>query len=425
MPVTQLNAATNELAHAWPRFLPDGRHFLFVALTPAVQRVIEAGSLDAAGVTEVLRVNSNPVYSPSGHLLFHRDGTLMAQGFDVTSLKLSGEPVRLAEALAFNPQNARGAMDVSTTGVLVTRGGAAFEQTQLTWFDRSGKRIETVGEPAVYRGLGLSPDNRFLAVHIHAEPTGGDIWVIDRQRGTSTKFTFNAHNFAPSWSRDAKYILFTSDKEGPLNLYRKAATGVGSEEMTFGSGGAAFVEDITKDGKWMVYGQGGGKTGIDVWRVPLTDKGKPELLVSSSSFDGLAKISPDEKWLAYESDESGRREIYVQPFPKGTTKYPISTDGGRYVKWSPKGGEIFYLKDDGSLMSTEVKSDGDALVLGKPVALFKTNPLMSNHRGSALDIPYDVTQDGQRFLINERLTTGTVQFPISVVVNWPALLPKD
>jgi Tol biopolymer transport system component len=423
--LTTLDAAAGELLHASPAFLPDGRHFLFLAggASPA-QRAIKVGALDAPSLQEVLRANSNAIYAPPGYLLFNRDGTLMAQRFDADALALSGEPVRIAEAIASNPQLGRAAVAVSDTGLLVYRAGSAFEPTRLTWFDRRGARLGEVDKPAVYRGLGLSPDGKFLAVHIHQEPSGGDVWIIDLQRGTSTRFTFNAHNFAPSWTRDGQSILFTSDKEGPQNLYRKAASGAGGEAMAYGNGISAFVEDITKNGEWMVYGAPGGTTGLDVFRIPLTRKGEPERLVSSPFFDGLSKLSPDERWLAYESDESGRREIYAQPYPKGTAKYQISTDGGRYVKWSPRGNEIFYLKEDGTLMAADVRTEGTALVVGTPKVLFNANPILANHRGSALDIPYDVTADGQRFIVNERLSNSVQQFPLTVVVNWPSLLPK-
>jgi dipeptidyl aminopeptidase/acylaminoacyl peptidase len=315
------------------------------------------------------------------------------------------------------------AASVSQTGLLVTRSGAAFEPTRLTWFDRKGARLGTIGEVGLYRGVDLSPNGQFVAYHLHQEPGGGDIWVQDLQRGNSIRYTFSGHNFSPSWSRDGKYVMFTSDRDGGANLYRKAAGGATGDEMMLGSGVAAFVEDVTPDGEWMVYG-GQTKTGFDVLRVPLNRKGDPETIVSSPFFDGLSKISPDGKWIAWESDEGGRRQVFAQPFPKATSKFQISTDGGRYVRWSATGNEIFYLKDDGTLMSASVRVEGDALVASTPKTLFKTDPIISNHRGSGLDLPYDVTNDGQRFIVNERVAPTSQQSPISVVVNWTSLLKK-
>jgi hypothetical protein len=173
----------------------------------------------------------------------------------------------------------------------------------------------------------------------------------------------------------------------------------------------------------MVYGAQT-RTGLDILRVPLNRKADPEPVVASPFFDGLSKISPDGKWIAYESDNNGRREVFAQPFPKAATKVQISVDGGRYVRWSATGNELFYLKDDGSLMATAVTLKGDTLVASTPKLLFKTDPILANHRGSGLDLPYDVTADGQRFIVNERVAAGPQQSPIAVVVNWTSLLKK-
>lgn len=421
--VTQLEKGI-EVGHVWPTFLPDGRHVLFLAAgtSPDTRRIMVVDPEEGTPRV-VMAASSNPLYSRSGHLLFHREGTLMAQPFDLSTLTVSGDPARIADGLAA-PSLFRVAAAISDAGVMATRGSSAFEATRLTWFNRAGARTGAAGEPAVYRGLGLSPDGESLAVHVHEEPNGGDVWVLDLRRGASTKYTFGAHNFAPRWSRDGKYVMFSSDRDGGMNLYRKAAGAAGGDEMMLGSGTAAFVEDLTPDGEFMIYGAQMGSNGIDVMRVPLNKKGDPEVVVSSPFFDGLAKISPDGRWIAYESDDSGIRQIFARPYPSGPAKWQVSTDGGRYVRWSAKGDELFYLKDDGTLMSAVVRAEGAALAASTPKPLFKANPLLANHRGSALDIPYDVTRDAQRFIVNERMTSGTLQSPISVVVNWTSLLPK-
>jgi eukaryotic-like serine/threonine-protein kinase len=424
-PVTQLDTSAGDVAHAWPFFLPDGHHVLFLVArggdTPRKIRVVDIN--DPKQSVDLLTANSNALYSRSGHLLFHRDGTLLAQAFDPDKLVLSGEPVRVADGLAYSTGIGRVAATVSNTGLLATRAGAAFETTRLVWFDRKGARLETVGEPALYRGVDISPNGQLLAYHVHLEPSGGDVWVRDLRRATATRYTFNGHNFSASWSRDGKYVMFTSDREGGSNLYRKAVGAAAGDEMMMGSGTAAFVEDISPDGEWMVYG-GQTRTGLDILRVPLNRKGDPEPVVATPFFDGLSKISPDGRFIAYESEQSGRREVFAQPFPKATTKWQISTDGGRYVRWSVKGDEIYYVKDDGTLMSASARVEGDALVIGNPKALFKADPIFSGHRGSTLDMPYDVTADGQRFIVNERVAPAAQQSPISVVVNWTSLLPR-
>ncbi len=372
---------------------------------------------------DLLTANSNALYSRSGHLLFHRDGTLLAQAFDPDKLALTGEPVRVADGLAYGTGNGRVAASVSNTGLLVTRAGAAFETTRLVWFD--GKAL--VSRPSASRrciaALTSLRTVSFSRITSTLEPSGGDVWVRDLQRGTATRYTFNGHNFSASWSRDGKFVMFTSDREGGSNLYRKAVGAAAADEMMMGSGTAAFVEDISPDGEWMVYG-GQTKTGLDILRVPLNKKGDPEPVVETPFFDGLSKISPDGRFIAYESDQSGRREVFAQPFPKATTKWQISTDGGRYVRWSSKGDEIFYFRDNGTLMSAPVRVEGDALVVGTLQPLFKADPIFSGHRGSNLDMPYDVTADGQRFIVNERVAPTAQQSPISVVVNWTSLLKK-
>ena len=425
-PLTTLDGKAGEIGHTAPVFLPDGKHLLYLAAVSSVQdRSIRAIALDAPEPPRILlQANSTPAYSRTGHLLFHRNGTLLAQRFDPDALALLDEPVRIADGLAFNATSGRAAFAVSDSGVLATRAGTGYEATRLTWFDRHGARVGTIGDDRVYRGLGLSPDGKSLAVHIHEEPSGGDVWVMDLQRGTSTRYTFNAHNFAPRFDRDGKFVLFTSDREGNLSLFRKPAGGAGGDEMMVGGGAAAYVEDLTPDGKFMVFGAANGRQGLDVMRVPLTEKGDPQPVVSSSFFDGLSKISPDGQWIAWESDESGQRQIYAQPYPSGARKWQISTDGGRYVRWSPKGDELFYLKDDGSMMAAGVHAEGGALVVSTPGLLFKSSPLLANHRGSALDIPYDISADAQRFIVNERISTTAPQPPIQMVVNWPSLLAK-
>jgi eukaryotic-like serine/threonine-protein kinase len=422
--ITELDASAGDVGNFWPSFLPDGRRVVFlVARGGDAARKIRVVDIDnPKQVTDLVTANSNALYSPSGHLLFHRDGTLLAQAFDANTLTLSGEPVRVADGLAYG-QNGRVAASLSNTGLLVTRAGAAFETTRLVWFTRAGARLETVGEPGLYRGVDISPNGQFLAYHLHLEPSGGDIWVRDQQRGTATRYTFNGHNFSASWSRDGKFVMFTSDREGGSNLYRKAVGAAAGDEMMMGSGTAAFVEDVSPDGEWMVYG-GQTRTGLDILRVPLNKKGDPEPVVATPFFDGLSKISPDGRFLAYESEQSGRREVFAQPFPKATTKWQISTSGGRYVRWSTTGDQIYYVADDGTFMSAPTRVEGDALVVGTPKVLFKADPIFAGHRGSNLDMPYDVTADGQRFIVNERVAPAAQQSPIAVVVNWTALLAR-
>jgi eukaryotic-like serine/threonine-protein kinase len=319
--------------------------------------------------------------------------------------------------------------DVSQNGTLVYRGEAALEETTLVWFDRTGRRLETVGAPGVYRGVALSPDNRRIAVHLHQEPEDGDIWVVDRDRATSTRLTFSAHNWRPVWSHDGTSILFSSTRGGDAgSLYRQPSSGLGGPELLVKKGVArAYADDWSADGRSILYSETTNEsTGPDIWTLALSDRQpKPKLLIRAEFDQLLAKFSPDRRWIAYESTESGRREIYVQSYGTGGGRWQISHDGGRYVRWARSGQELFYLKDDGSLMVVDVSAQEAAFQSGTPRLLFRANPVLSSHStGAPLDIPYDVTADGQRFLFTERLRTGAEHIAITVVLNWNVALEK-
>jgi Tol biopolymer transport system component len=251
--------------------------------------------------------------------------------------------------------------------------------------------------------------------------------VADRDRGTFTRLTHTGHNFAPVWSPDGAFILFSSHRDGgAAALYRQASSGVGNAELVLKGTGSAFAADWAPNGQSILYAHGGGlKTGADIWSLRLGD-GEPAAtpVIRTPFFEGLAKFSPDGRWIAHESDESGRPEVYVQPYPESTGKWRISTDGGLRPRWARSGRELFYLKDDGTLMVVDVLGDESAFKAGTPRALFKTNTVFSNHAGPGplRDMPYDVTRDGQQFLFTERLTGGSQPIPITVVLNWTAAL---
>jgi eukaryotic-like serine/threonine-protein kinase len=430
VPVTALNDK-GEAAHAWPFFLPDGLHFLYVAVSTqaADARAIYAGSLDSTDRVQVLRTLSMPVYAPPGYLLFHRDGALMAQPFDVKKFALSGEPARLADSVVYIPNSGRAGFAVSNTGTLVFRTGDSGAQTQLTWYSRAGKSLGTVGIPAdQYRHVALSPDGKQLAVHRHQEPSGGSIWVWDQDRGTFTRFTISAaHDSHPLWSPDGKFIAFDSDREGGIfNLYQKSSSGAGTDELILKTERTKFLEDFTPDGKTLTFFTADPKTGGDIWSLPTSGDRKPQPLITMDFAQVFSKFSPDGRWLAYASNESGRFEVFVQPFPEGTSRWQISTQGGHYPRWARTGKELFYFTEDGTLMSVDVQAEGTVLKASTPRVLFKSNVMFGNHNrvGGQLDMPYEVSADGQRFLINERLVAANQNTPITVVLNWAAALKK-
>jgi Tol biopolymer transport system component len=391
-------------------------------------RGIYVGSLDSSDRAQVLRATSMTVYAPPGYLLFHRDGTVMAQPFDAKRLTVSGEPIRVADGVAFNPASGRAAFAVSNTGTLLFRTGDAGAPSQLTWYDRVGRSLGTVqAPPDQYRGIALSPDDKRIVVHRHQEPSGG-IWVLDLERGTLARFTLDpSHNFAPMWSQDGNVIVFSSNRGGGApNLYQKSSSGAGTDELIFKSDRVNFPEHWAPDGQSILFGQASPGTGVDVWVLPLSGERKPKPLISTEFFDGFSKFSPDGQWVVYHSNETGRNEVYVQSYPQPTGKWQISTQGGSYPRWASSGKELFYLMDDGTLMAVDVQPNGAAFEAATPHILFKSNVIFGSHGGggSTIDMPYDVSSDGQRFLINERIGPSGETTPITVVLNWTAALAK-
>jgi Tol biopolymer transport system component len=430
-PVNLFELRDGEVAHAFPVFLPDGRHVLFAAVTPAqTAQVLPAstmvvGSLDSKQRAPIgLKGLSNINYIQPGYLLFHRDRVLFAQPFDTKRLTLEGEPRRVLDELAVDTLGAFADFSASASALVYhTASGAG--QSQLAWYDRMGKRLGSVGDPGDYHGIALSPDNKRVAVHVHDQTTGGDIWVRDFESGAFSRFTTDrGHHQVPMWSPDGSSIAFTSDRDdGIFHIYQKSSSGVGNEEVVFKSRDLTFPEDYSPDGQFMSIAHSSNGAVIDVQVLPLTGERKPQPFTSNTEFaEGMSKFSPDSHWIAYESDESRRLEVYVQQYPGRTRKVPVSTAGGRYPRWSKNGKELFYMTDDGTIMAVDVREDANNIHTSPPRVLFKTNAALTNHLGSHYE--YDVTADGQRFLVNERLTPANQIAPLTVVLNWMAGLKR-
>jgi serine/threonine protein kinase len=419
--VTTLDASRHEAIHAYPAFLPDGRHFLFGAGTLAVDgRGLRLGSLDSHDTTPVLNVNSNALYAPPGYLLFVREGNLMAQAFDATSGTLSGKAVAVAQHVGWSPSHGLGFFSVSRGGVLVYRREMS-PGTQLQWVDRTGKKLGTVGEPAAYSNPALSYDGTKLAVGRVDLHTGtSDIWVFDLQRDTPSRFTdTSGAHINPVWSGDGQHILFTSDRKGHRDIYQKATSGVGAEDVVIESESAKSIDDMTFDGRYLVYDTGGGGGQPGLWVLPLFGNAKPFRLPqpTKSSF-GHGQFSPNGRWIAYTSDESGKDEVYAETFPERRDKWPISKGGGSEPMWRRDGKELFYLAGD-NIMAVDVKTSGDQFQPGIPRAVIVGAGVFGDTQRNR----YVVTADGQRFLIVSSAEQGPPS-PITVVMNWVADLKK-
>ncbi|HEV2615302.1 MAG TPA: protein kinase [Candidatus Acidoferrales bacterium] len=428
-----------EVPTSWPQFLPDGKHFLFYKVaTPGEEPGTYAGSLDGGAPVLILRNGSTAVYAPSGYLLFVRDGTLMAQPFNAGKLRLSGDAMPIAENVAVNGIIRRGIFSISENGTLIyentIRGGL-----QISWRDRSGEAISKTGTPGDFGTPAISPDGSRVAIS-YAEPGKGkpDIWVYDLVRGIKTRITFapgiNADAF---WSPDGK-VCFVSNQEGAFHLgafhlYEKAADGTGRATPLIEHDDAAeFFGTWSADGKYFAFQRSGsqelrtanegagtnGPASGEIWAISRGGDGKPFPAVQNGQFVAIQPaLSPNGKWLAYVSDESGSFEVYVVPFPHGTGKWQISSGGGNWPRWSHSGNELFY-RGIGDLMSAQISEKQGNFVVGKTQELFKVNP----GRGG-LGPMYDVTADGKKFVIAEQAEQDTA--PLTVVVNWPALLKKQ
>jgi serine/threonine protein kinase len=421
-PVTELDASREEITHSWPYFLPDGDHFLYLAVAADSESdAVFVGSLSSAERKLLLNASSNVVYVPAGYLVFNREGTLMAQPFDASHLEMKGEAVPIAEDVQFNAANGRTAFTASENGVLAYRAGASAARTQLAWFDRSGKQISVLGDPAGYADVELSPDEKRVSVSV-LDPGRGtrDIWIYDVARGLRTRFTFDtANELGSAWSPDNSRLVFTSARNGAHDdLYQKASNGSGTEEAVLEDNLTKLYLSWSPDGGSILYGTSTGtpQTGNDLWVLPLSGDRKPVPFLQTQFWERLGQFSPDGRWVAYASNESGRFEIYVAPFPGPGGKWQVSVAGGQQPRWRGDGSEVFYLAPGGTLMAAKASSQRESFQVGEVRPLFQAPVVRGRFQ-------YDVTGDGQQFLMN---TTAeqVVSTPVTVVVNWIAKLKK-
>jgi serine/threonine protein kinase len=414
--VTALDSEHGETNHSWPQFLPDGRHFLYLSHSAHPEdSAIYVASLDSPNRRRVLSADSSALYA-SGYLLWQRDRTLMAQPFDRIRLELTGEAVSVAENVAIADATQRPFFSVSETGVLAHDASSPGDATQLLWLDRAGRRLGSVvsrsSGPVAYSNINLSPDGSRLAVDRRdAQAPNRDIWLFDLKHGEESRLTFDAATDAsPVWSPDARELVFFSAREGVWNLYRKAVTGAGDDEPLLKSHQNKISCDWSRNG-YILFRQWDPTTKWDLWVLALQGEHKPQLIVQTPFEETCGQFSPDGRWVAYVSNESGRNEVYVEAFTPGsahTGKWQISTTGGSVPRWRRDGKELFYLGADQKLMAVAVISNS-TFHAGAPQALFQTH--------SSGFLRYDVTADGQRFLVNTALAEPSSSLP-TVVLNW-------
>lgn len=417
--VTTLDTTQSQTVHSWPHFLPDGRHFLYLARSASREKSgIYVGSVDASPSKLVINADSTPIYAPPGYLLFVRERTLMAQAFDADRLQVTGDAFPIAEQVGFNSGNGRAFFSVSDNGVLVYRTGIG-AAARIAWLDRAGKEIGQVGTTGLIGGMTLAPDDkRVVASRLDSQSGTSDLWLVEQDR--ETRFTFDpANEGSPIWSPDGSQIAFNSSRSGVPDLYVKPSSGAGSEELLVKSMNPKGAQDWSPDGRYILYGELDPKTNADIWVLPLFGDRKPFLFLQTPFAESQGRFSPNGKWLAYGSAESGTNQVYVRPFPPAAGQWMVSVNGGIQPRWRADGKELFYIGADRKLTVVEVKEDGSNFTAGTPKPLFEAR--------FAFILPgalYDVTRDGQRFAMIVPVEESSPA-PLTVVLNWTAGIKKQ
>jgi Tol biopolymer transport system component len=421
--VTRLDERRREIAHRYPSFLPDGNHFLYEAISAPFswsRKTIRVGSLDSSDSRILFDSDAQAVFA-RGHIFFLRDHMLMAQAFNVRSLAVSGEAFRMADRISsvwgLSP------FSLTDSGPLVYAAASDTPRDELVWFDRGGNRLTTVTDALtpnfpVYHPQ-LSPDRGTLAL----ATIGGkftDIWLYDLSGSRRTRVTFEPGGpMAPVWSPDGRSIAFASMRNGHFDIYRKAIDGTSVEDLLYSDSDDKFPTSWSPDGKFLLFDRIGYKKPNSVWILPISvdrASSKPLALAESASAEERAEFSPDGRWISWDSQESGQREVYLVPFgAKGVSRdgrRQVSASGGDGARWRRDGREIFY-RQGRSLVAVTVNNGPHGIQFGEERPLFRSLSILG----------YDVSADGQRFLLCLR-TRQVTSLPLTVVQNWETVLRK-
>ncbi|MGZ4730597.1 MAG: protein kinase domain-containing protein [Terriglobales bacterium] len=419
--VTTPDVSQYQVSHRWPVFLPDGRHFLYLACNFSGmldKNTIFLGSIDSDEKRRVVTASTNAVYADPGYLLYWRDHALVAQRFNLHSFSLEGEPRIVSDAVQYFPQTNLAIFTVAgNTLVSQTGAGKGVNKSQLIWFDRHGKQTGVVGPPDQVSNPKLSPDGRRIAVdQTDTDGRHVNIWIHDLASDAAARLGFGPWLEQVSvWSPDGKQVVYTSNEKLFFSFFSKNSDGSGSAKniLDFGTPQQG-PWDWSRDGKYLLA-----RKERELWYITMSDL-QPHPLLQSQSLVRNAQFSPDGKFVAYSSSETGNWEVYVSPFPGFASKWQVSRGGGEEPRWRGDGRELFYLSPDGTLMAVEVKSSS-GFEAGSPSVLFQTHPRQPI---SAMDFfSYDVTSDGQKFLVNTKVDTANTA-PLSVILNWSSEMEK-
>jgi|KBSSwiStaDraftv2_1062776.scaffolds.fasta_scaffold25587_4 Tol biopolymer transport system component len=408
-----LDPAHGVVAHLWPHFLPDGRRFLFETMHPGMDRArlpLRLGSLDSSETPTVAEVSSRVEYA-SGHLLFVREGALLAQPFDIGKLRVTGESFALAEHVyQFNGPLMAG-FSASQNGVVLYERSTS--SSRVSWLDRSGKELERLPIVGAVRALRLSPDGRSVAMGIDDEKKGSsDIWTYDFERRLPVRVTLDPRDEKnPVWSADGQSIFFRADWFGPPDVYRVSVRSPESAAPVVVRPGVQMPEDVSPDGRSLIFTEWTRRTDGNLWLQPLTGEGKPVPLAQGPFDEKGARFSPDGRWLAYYSNESGSREMYLRPVEESGERLRVSSSGGTMPRWRRDGRELYYLTPDNAVMAVPLPA-GPRPQPGVATTLFRVEGIVRD---------YDAAADGRRFLVD---VAEPDPAPLSVLANWPSLLQK-
>jgi Tol biopolymer transport system component len=418
-PLTTLDESNGELAHRQPFFLPDGQHFLYIAVSSKPGRTgVYLATLDAPRGTLIAETLGRAAFVPPHWLLLVKGNALLAQRFDVGTRTLSGEPITLDDDVSVFALNSAAGFTTSSGGLVAFRRMPPSTETILRWFDRGGRAGTTVSVPASYSAPALSPDERSIAVHkrVPGGTPAGDIWIIDVQRGTHTRFTFSdtVTDREPIWSPDGQWVVYGRISDKGDAIYRRHAAGLTAEEPVVEtvSGSNAAATGWSHGGAQLLYRTFSSEKNWDLWTTPIAKPAVPVRIISSPFSERWSRISPDGRLLAYTSNESGEDRLYLVAYPDPRNRIQVSSGLGRNPRWRGDSREL-YFDDSRQLFAAAVAMSPDGVAsAGVPGTLFELPP------GGNVD--WDVTQDGQRFLLNVPSpgAGGSRTGPLHVLVNW-------
>lgn len=422
--VTHLDPQLGERSHRWPNFMPDGQHFLFTVKYEASTNIndqIFLGALDSTFTPRLIKTDASAGQYTGGYLLFAQNQTLMAEHFDEEDLVPKGDPIKIADQLYVEPGTGKGAFSVSNQNELILQDGDDILDglSQFSWMDREGNKLETISDniPSLSLHVRLSPDDKDLVIGRLLIKTFSsfDLWTYGLDRSIWSKLTFTDNSVRyPVWTADGKQIIYSEISDSRTSISIRSADGSGDPELIYFDSVNLRPTDLSTDGKYLIF-----DSGINIMVLPMKEGKKEPYIFLGTSFDERkATFSPDVRWVAYQSNESGKYEVYIRPF-EGSGKWKISRNGGSHPRWREDGKELFFLAGEANIMTAvEISSTGNSIELGQEETLFQF-PSFGNQ---GADI-YDVTRDGKKFLVTQSIINN-VQAPLELIVNWKELLKE-